>query len=184
MEQQQQPVRLMQFISESKLEELKSSRGATIQDGTLAPERPLHEILRENKQKQDKEFKDRFKHQPPKALDPEEMEFLEGIDKVKREHDRQVAKEEALELSNFDAAVAKRMQASQEAAPIPQPKKREAVAGPKRLSHSSILVKVKPLQRPAKKAKVEEGLVEQDSKPGIMAGLVAAYGDADDEDDD
>ena len=45
-----------------QLEEAKQSRGERVEDGTAQRDRPLFEILRENKDKRDAEFNERFKH--------------------------------------------------------------------------------------------------------------------------
>lgn len=76
------PVRLMNFVSEQQLEEFKEKRGARVEDGTVQRDRPLYEILKENKDKQEAEFNERFKHRPPKALDDDETEFLENMEMV------------------------------------------------------------------------------------------------------
>ncbi|KAJ7542303.1 hypothetical protein O6H91_10G100300 [Diphasiastrum complanatum] len=75
------PLRLLNFVSESQsqLEEARASGGARVEDGI---DRPLYEILKENKDKQEAEFNDRFKHRPPKALDEDETEFLDQLEMV------------------------------------------------------------------------------------------------------
>ena len=40
-----------QFVTEAELEELKATRGGTVEDGTLSVDKPLYEVLRENKEK-------------------------------------------------------------------------------------------------------------------------------------
>lgn len=100
------PVRLMNFVSEQQLEEFKEKRGARVEDGTVQRDRPLYEILKENKDKQQAEFNERFKHRPPKALDDDETEFLERMEMSKRELEQQLANEEAQQLQKFKAAVA------------------------------------------------------------------------------
>ncbi|KAK9153857.1 hypothetical protein Sjap_001337 [Stephania japonica] len=42
------------------------------EDGTAQRDKPLYEILKENKDRKDAEFNERFKHRPPKALDEDE----------------------------------------------------------------------------------------------------------------
>ncbi|KAG2406474.1 uncharacterized protein HKW66_Vig0057300 [Vigna angularis] len=94
------------------------------------------QILKENKDKKDAEFNERFKHRPPKALDEDETEFLDNYEAVssgslfaafcfmnlsshgswkckpyyfrytRREYERQVADEEAQQIRSFQAAVA------------------------------------------------------------------------------
>jgi len=100
------PVRLMNFVSEQQLEEFKEKRGGRVEDGTVQRDRPLYEILKENKDKQEAEFNERFKHRPPKALDDDETEFLERMEMSKRELEQQLANEEAQQLRDFKAAVA------------------------------------------------------------------------------
>ncbi|XP_010320858.1 uncharacterized protein [Solanum lycopersicum] len=100
------PVRLMNFVSEEQLAESKKTRGARVEDGTAQRDRPLYEILKENKDKKDAEFNERFKHQPPKALDEDETEFLEKLEMSRREYEKQVADEEDEQLRSFQAAVA------------------------------------------------------------------------------
>ena len=38
-------------MTEAELEELKATRGGTVEDGTLSVDKPLYEVLRENKEK-------------------------------------------------------------------------------------------------------------------------------------
>ena len=38
-------------MTEAELEELKAARGGTVEDGTLSVDKPLYEVLRENKEK-------------------------------------------------------------------------------------------------------------------------------------
>ncbi|KAM7275035.1 hypothetical protein ACFE04_016901 [Oxalis oulophora] len=100
------PIRLMNFVSEDQLNESKTARGERVEDGTAQRDRTLYEILKENKDKKDAEFNERFKHRPPKALDEDETEFLENYETSKRDYERQVADEEAQQLKSFQAAVA------------------------------------------------------------------------------
>ncbi|XP_027152315.1 PSME3-interacting protein [Coffea eugenioides] len=99
-------IRLVNFVSEEQLEEARRSRGSRIDDGTAQRDRSLYEILKENKDRKDAEFNERFKHRPPKALDEDETEFLDKLEMSRREYERQVADEEALQLQRFQAAVA------------------------------------------------------------------------------
>ncbi|MBA0583225.1 hypothetical protein Gorai_014092, partial [Gossypium raimondii] len=72
-------IKLVNFVSEQQLDEAKRTRGERIEDGTAQRDRPLYEILKENKDKKDAEFNERFKHRPPKALDEDETEFLDKL---------------------------------------------------------------------------------------------------------
>ncbi|KAJ4727919.1 hypothetical protein OWV82_000943 [Melia azedarach] len=105
-EESSRPIRLMNFISEEQLDEAKKARGERVDDGTAQRDRPLYEILKENKDKKDAEFNERFKHRPPKALDEDETEFLDKWEMSRREYERQVADTEAQQLRSFQAAVA------------------------------------------------------------------------------
>ncbi|XP_052185810.1 uncharacterized protein LOC127797203 [Diospyros lotus] len=100
------PTRLMNFVSEEQLAEARRTRGSRVEDGTAQRDRSLYEILKENKDKQDAEFNERFKHRPPKALDEDETEFLDKLEMSRREYERQMADEEAQQLRSFQAAVA------------------------------------------------------------------------------
>ncbi|KAF5733429.1 hypothetical protein HS088_TW17G00972 [Tripterygium wilfordii] len=100
------PIRLMNFVSEEQLDESKKTRGERVEDGTAQRDRPLFEILKENKDKRDAEFNERFKHRPPKALDEDETEFLEKLEASRREYEQQMADEDAQQLRSFQAAVA------------------------------------------------------------------------------
>eukprot|EP00850_Spirogloea_muscicola_P000506 SM000002S05586 [mRNA] locus=s2:998592:999881:+ [translate_table: standard] len=91
----------LQFVTETELEKVRQVRGARPEDGTVPADRPLYEILKENKEKKDAEFKEKFRNLPPKALDDEETEFLEAVEKQRRDIEKSQADEEARELTNF-----------------------------------------------------------------------------------
>ncbi|GJY89520.1 zinc finger, CCHC-type containing protein [Tanacetum coccineum] len=63
-------------------------------------------ILKENKDKKDAKFNERFKHRPPKALDEDETEFLDTLELSRRQHEHQVADDEAQQLRSFQKQVA------------------------------------------------------------------------------
>ncbi|CAN1353193.1 hypothetical protein LINPERPRIM_LOCUS43055 [Linum perenne] len=151
------PIRLMNFVSEEQLDEAKKTRGERVEDGTAQRDRPLHEILRENKDKKDAEFNERFKHRPPKALDEDETEFLDNLEMSRRELERQVADEEAEQLRSFQAAVAAQTTIAHEPEEKqpPPPVKQEQKPGKKNQPYRpNVIIKVKP--PPAKKAKTED----------------------------
>ncbi|KAF4371720.1 hypothetical protein G4B88_030824 [Cannabis sativa] len=151
------PIRLMNFISEDQLDETKKARGERVEDGTAQRDRPLYEILKENKDKKDAEFNERFKHRPPKALDDDETEFLDKLELSKREYEQQVANEEAQQLRNFQAAVAAQsmiVQDFEETPPVPVVQEQKAAR--KKNPHPrplGVIIKVKPQ---AKKAKLDQ----------------------------
>ncbi|XP_074303703.1 uncharacterized protein LOC141638198 [Silene latifolia] len=152
-------IRLMNFVSQEQLDEAKRSRGERLEDGTAQRDRPLFEILKENKDKRDAEFNDRFKHRPPKALDQDETEFLDNLDSSRKEYERLIADQEAQQLRTFQAAVAAQSLTVQQFKEIPpvsnvqeDPKR---MVGKKNQGGQPVgmIIKVKPQ---AKKAKVEE----------------------------
>ncbi|PWA35406.1 protein FAM192A [Artemisia annua] len=150
--------RLMNFVSESQLEENKKTRGPTLEDGTAGRDRPLFEILKDNKDKKDAEFNERFKHRPPKALDEDETEFLDTLELSRRQHEQQVADDEAQQLRIFQKQVAAQSATLYELQEIPAvvPKVQEPQFSAKKKTHPrplGVVIKVKPQ---AKKAKTEE----------------------------
>ncbi|XP_059659286.1 uncharacterized protein LOC132306086 isoform X2 [Cornus florida] len=150
------PTRLMNFVSEGQLDEAKRSRGARIEDGTAQRDRSLFEILKENKDKKDTEFNERFKHRPPKALDDDETEFLDKLEMSRKEYERQMADDEAQQLQSFQAAVAAQSTITQELKELPSdPKVQEQkIVGRKHPPPRPLgmIIKVKPQ---AKKAKLD-----------------------------
>ncbi|KAL8054568.1 hypothetical protein ABFX02_04G001300 [Erythranthe guttata] len=193
------PIRLMTFVSEDQLEEARRTRGPRVEDGTAQRDRPLYEILQENKDKKDAEFNERFKHRPPKALDEDETEFLDKYEMSKRQYERQMADEEEQELRTFQAAVESQSQVVHELKETPSvPKvqdKKTAVGKKNRPARSlGMVIKVKPQ---AKKAKVEAAADLEETatgigkKPGVDVsksslgnfGLVS-YSDESEDDDD
>ncbi|KAH6825717.1 NEFA-interacting nuclear protein [Perilla frutescens var. hirtella] len=162
------PIRLMNFVSEDQLAEARKTRGARVEDGTAQRDRPLFEILKENKDKKDAEFNERFKHRPPKALDEDETEFLDKLDMSKREYERQVAEEEEQHLRSFQAAVESQYNVVHELKETPSAPKdqdKTPLVGKKnpRSRGLGMVIKVKPQ---AKKAKVESRVPEE--KPSAM----------------
>ncbi|XP_062143488.1 uncharacterized protein LOC133851181 isoform X2 [Alnus glutinosa] len=157
-------IRLMNFVSEEQLDQAKKARGERIEDGTAQRDRPLFEVLKENKDKRDAEFNERFKHRPPKALDEDETEFLEKLEMSRREYERQIADEEAQELQSFQAAVAAQLDIVHELkeappAPIIQEQKSAGRKNPPARPFGMI-IKVEPQ---AKKAKLDPGTSEKPS---------------------
>ncbi|KAH7366518.1 hypothetical protein KP509_18G082300 [Ceratopteris richardii] len=150
------PARLLKFISEQEVEEIKKKRAERGDVGSDLPVRPLYEVLKENKDKQQAEFNERFKHQPPKALDEDETEFLENVEKYRREQELLVANEEAEQLLAFQIAVAKRTTSIREPVSSSQQNKESLPQKEKRpASEKSILstIKIKPQ---LKKSKVND----------------------------
>ncbi|CAB4271825.1 unnamed protein product [Prunus armeniaca] len=156
------PPRLMSFVSEEQLDEAKRTRGERVEDGTAQRDRPLFEILKENKDKKDAEFNERFKHRPPKALDDDETEFLDTLENSRKEYERKIADEEAQQLLSFQAAVVAKSSIVQElqetpSVPIIQEQKSSGKRNPPPRP-LGMIIKVKPQ---AKKAKIDQGGVEE-----------------------
>ncbi|CAK8544466.1 unnamed protein product [Lathyrus sativus] len=170
-EEAARPIRIMNFVSEEQLLESKKTRGERVEDGTAHRDRPLYEILKENKDKKDAEFNERFKHRPPKALDEDETEFLDSYEASRKEYERKVADEEAQQLRSFQAAIAVQSNTVieiKEKAPVLAIQEEKPAAGKKNPASRplSMIIKVKPQ---AKKAKVDEGNTEEVSKAGITS---------------
>ncbi|KAK7266504.1 hypothetical protein RIF29_19148 [Crotalaria pallida] len=166
-EDSDRPLRIMSFVSEDQLVEAKKTRGERVEDGTAQRDRPLYEILKENKDKKDAEFNERFKHRPPKALDEDETEFLDNYEATRREYEQKVADEEAQQLRSFQAAIEAQsnfVHEVKEKAPLPliQEEKPVGKKNPASLP-LGMIIKVKPR---AKKAKVDEGSAKEVSKAG------------------
>ncbi|CAI8615262.1 unnamed protein product [Vicia faba] len=170
-EESGRPIRMMNFVSEEQLLESKKTRGERVEDGTAHRDRPLFEILKENKDKKDAEFNERFKHRPPKALDEDETEFLDSYEASRKEYERKVADEEAQQLRSFQAAIAMQSNAVielKEKAPVLAVQEEKPAAGKKNPASRplSMIIKVKPQ---AKKAKVDEGNTKEVAKAGITS---------------
>ncbi|XP_020213185.1 PSME3-interacting protein [Cajanus cajan] len=161
------PVRIMNFVSEEQLVEAKKARGERVEDGTAQRDRPLFEILKENKDKKDAEFNERFKHRPPKALDEDETEFLDSYEASRREYERQVADAEAQQIRSFQAAVAAQSNIVHEVKEKnPLPVVQEQKSAGKRNPASRPLGMIIKVKHQAKKAKVDEGNSGEISKAG------------------
>lgn len=102
----ERPIHLINFVSEKELNEAKKRRGVRVEDGTAQMDKPLYEVLKQNKDKKDAEFNERFKHRPPKALDDDETNFLDRMQRSRKEYERRIADEEAQQLLSFKAAMA------------------------------------------------------------------------------
>ncbi|XP_057964823.1 uncharacterized protein LOC131155598 [Malania oleifera] len=157
------PVKLVNFVSEEQLNTARKTRGERVEDGTAQRDRPLFEILKENKDKRDAEFNERFKHRPPKALDEDETEFLEKLEMSKREYERQLAADEAQQLRSFQVAVAAQATVVHELKETPpvsevQEQKLAGRKHPMARPPPGMIIKVKPQ---AKKAKLDLPSLEE-----------------------
>nr|KJB22416.1 hypothetical protein B456_004G046700 [Gossypium raimondii] len=130
----------------------------------------LMQILKENKDKKDAEFNERFKHRPPKALDEDETEFLDKLVMSRREYERQVADEEAEQLRSFQAAVAAQSNVVLELKETPPvlANQEQKTVGKKNPATRPLgmLIKVKPQAKRAK-TEPEEKLVSGTKAPDV-----------------
>ncbi|URE14808.1 N-terminal domain of NEFA-interacting nuclear protein NIP30 [Musa troglodytarum] len=195
------PLRLVNFVSEEQLVHAKRTRGERVEDGTAQRDRPLYEILKENKEKKDAEFNERFKHRPPKALDEDETEFLDKLETSRREYEQQVAFEDAQQLRSFHEAVAAQssiVRELKETTPVartevskPLPKRNQQARS------GNLVIAVKSQAKKARtEATVPDGFSESskppdggldakpppDVVPSALGGLVS-YSDESEEDD-
>ncbi|KAJ0736815.1 putative PSME3-interacting protein [Helianthus annuus] len=179
--------RLMNFVSQEQLDEAKKTRGPRVEDGTAQRDRPLFEILKENKDKKDAEFNERFKHRPPKALDEDETEFLDNLELSRREYEQHIADEEAKQLRCFQEQVAAQSAVLHELkeSPVAPPKLQEQQPSGEKKTRArppGVVIKVKPQQKKAKISTPEE------SKPSVpvtnvVTGGLVSYSDESDDDD-
>ena len=98
------------FISETELAEIKSITGGKgrIEDGSIAADKPLAVILREQREAKDAQFKEQWKQMKTgknRPLDEDEMEFLDGIAAAENARRQREADEEAAELDAFHKAL-------------------------------------------------------------------------------
>lgn len=159
----ERPIHLINFVSEKELNEAKKRRGVRVEDGTAQMDKPLYEILKQNKDKKDAEFNERFKHRPPKALDDDETDFLDRMQRSRKEYERRIADEEAQQLLSFKAAMAAKASVVHELkeAPTCLPRgvqEQKSAAGKKKnlLTPRSLAMIIKEKEPQAKKAKIEE----------------------------
>ncbi|KAF5832877.1 hypothetical protein DUNSADRAFT_11067 [Dunaliella salina] len=105
------------FVSQSELDEIKSARGVTGDEGGGEPLRPLAEVLRENREKKQQAFDDQWKQMKTgknAPLDPEELEFLDGLAQAEAARLNETSQTERQELEEFRMMLAE--QAAQRAA--------------------------------------------------------------------
>ncbi|KAG2423870.1 hypothetical protein HXX76_014924 [Chlamydomonas incerta] len=99
------------FISETELETIRTTRGATADDGAVALDKPLAEILRERKAAKDAEHEDKWKQMKVgknRPLDADELMFLDSVAEAEAARERAWGELERAELEAFKAAVRER----------------------------------------------------------------------------
>jgi FAM192A/Fyv6, N-terminal domain len=98
------------FISETELAEIKSITGGKgrVEDGSIAADKPLAQILREQREAKDAQFKEQWKQMKTgknRPLDEDELDFLDGIAAAENAKRKREAEEEAAELDAFHQAL-------------------------------------------------------------------------------
>ncbi|KAL4443281.1 hypothetical protein ABPG75_011018 [Micractinium tetrahymenae] len=179
------------FISETELEEIKSKRGLSVEDGTLAADKPLAEILREAKEAKEAAFQDQWKKMKQgknRPLDEDEMEFVDSIAQAEAAARRRQREEEEAELAAFHAAQrgaaggsgegssaivgpAEEQQAGAGSGPAAPAAAKPPAARPATARKPPPLVAIKPIVRPAVKVK---GAAEEAAGSGGNGGGPAA----------
>ncbi|KAJ0255668.1 Uncharacterized protein HA466_0103780 [Hirschfeldia incana] len=184
------PIRLLNFVSEEQLEESKKERGERVEDGTFQRDRALYEILKENKDKKDAEFNERFKHRPPKALDEDETEFLDKLEMSKKEYERKLADEDEEQIRSFQAAVAARSAVPQEpqelVLPPPAPTTKEPKTSGKRNPATrpfNTIIRVKPQPKKVKATEKEKKEISGAPEPLQTGVALVSYSDESEDDD-
>ncbi|KAF3526225.1 hypothetical protein F2Q69_00049729 [Brassica cretica] len=164
-EQTEEPIRLLNFISEEQ-------------------------ILKENKDKKDAEFNERFKHRPPKALDEDETEFLDKLEMSKKEYERQLADEDEQQIRSFQAAVAARSAVPQEpqeaALPPPASATKEQKTTGKRNSATrpfNTIIRVKPQPKKVKATEEDKKEISGPPEPLQSGFALVTYSDESEDDD-
>ncbi|PRW50753.1 NEFA-interacting nuclear NIP30,N-terminal [Chlorella sorokiniana] len=95
------------FISETELQEIKSTMGLRPEDGTIAADKPLAEVLREAKEAKEAAFQEQWKKMKQgknRPLDDDELDFVDAIAQQEAEARRRQREEEEAELAAFHAA--------------------------------------------------------------------------------
>mmetsp|Transcript_16294 Transcript_16294/g.20839 ORF Transcript_16294/g.20839 Transcript_16294/m.20839 type:complete len:197 (+) Transcript_16294:1309-1899(+) len=95
------------FVSEKEIHENREKFGIKVdgEDENYDP-RPLYEKLQEKKDQEEESFRDRFKSQPPKAMDEDEYGFLQEQADKQSEYERQIHQQDEEQLKEFAAAQA------------------------------------------------------------------------------
>eukprot|EP01026_Neomeris_dumetosa_P017508 TRINITY_DN16748_c0_g2_i1.p3 TRINITY_DN16748_c0_g2~~TRINITY_DN16748_c0_g2_i1.p3 ORF type:complete len:196 (-),score=29.56 TRINITY_DN16748_c0_g2_i1:26-613(-) len=96
-----------QFISEAQLEENKQTRGSNVSDGSFSAQKPLAQILADQKALKEEEFQQKWKQMKQgknRPLEEDEVEFLDNLHSQSRRQLAQIAQEEQSQLQMFKKA--------------------------------------------------------------------------------
>lgn len=114
------------FVSEKQILENREKFGIKVdgEDENYDP-RPLFEKLQEKKALEEDAFRDRFKSQPPKAIDDDEYGFLQEQNSKQEEIERSIRTQDDHLVEEFTKAQSHLNVSEVEKQPTPQPKKQE-----------------------------------------------------------
>eukprot|EP00243_Klebsormidium_subtile_P006881 TRINITY_DN2982_c0_g1_i1.p1 TRINITY_DN2982_c0_g1~~TRINITY_DN2982_c0_g1_i1.p1 ORF type:complete len:207 (+),score=61.16 TRINITY_DN2982_c0_g1_i1:77-697(+) len=193
--------RMMNFVSEKQLDELKAARGGRPEDGTIGVDKPLWEILKANKEVKDAEWAEKHRHKTQKALDEDEVHFLDAVDLHQREQEKLQRDAEAQELASFQAALLEK-QLGTEITPVQKQRRSKdgdvkMVKRPaeKPLAVLASMVKLKPQPKKLKAEQVDSGSLRRDrgelekderalQEQTVQSGLLGLQDYRDDDDDE
>ncbi|GIL87859.1 hypothetical protein Vretifemale_15849, partial [Volvox reticuliferus] len=172
-----------------QLETIRATRGATVDDGAVAVDKPLAEILRERKAAKDAEHAEKWKQMKVgknRPLDADELQFLDSVAAAEAEKERAWSEMERAELEAFKAAVRER---SVEPEGTPGPA--HAPAGPAIKTDPRVpsavtasvgtLAQPKPILKPLVKVKpkiVKEAAVKDPPATAVAAASAVAAPEA------
>lgn len=92
----------LKFVSEKEIQENREKFGIkTAGEDEHYDPRPLYEKLKEKSQAEEDLFFERFKSQPPKAIDEDEYDFLEEHKLLQERIERKIQQEDAKLLKQF-----------------------------------------------------------------------------------
>ena len=136
------------FISETQLADIKAITGGKgrVEDGSVASDKPLAQILREQREAKEAKFQDDWRQMKTgknRPLDEDELEFLDGLAAVENERRRQEQAAEADEIAAFRRAL--KQQEEDKAAALAEEEAREegavrqaVVVGPAAAPHGPL----------------------------------------------
>ena len=109
------------FISETELEEIKAATGGRgrVEDGSIAADKPLAEILREQKESKEAKFQEQWRQMKTgknRPLDEDEYVFLDTVAEAEVQRQQRVAVEEEAELDAYHNALREQEEAKERAA--------------------------------------------------------------------
>jgi len=150
---------LRKFVSEKDIEEGRLENGDRQRKEEVNDGRPLWEKLKENKAKADEAFQERIRFRPPRALDDDDVSFLESKEREKIE--RLIRNEEQVQKELIEFRKAQRITTADSPTLLITPKPKPS------LNNSNALkVKVIPIPKSSssKRKETDSGKYENDNK--------------------